>query len=258
MSDSQGFEVPVKIDFDDLPPQSQVERTLTVASDYMETVESRIAKSNLQGVVAQVARYQALDDLSSMISGVKGKLVDELILGTGLITARNIKGAIEGGLEKAKAFIGNIQFAQNFGGGNAQIQYLSAIGDAVHERQLEIASEISESAMRRFPGLSDYIEQNPTSEPSDLLKQYQRAVKLKVRDTPRYLINLLYFNQEVKAARDWEGSELAVRYKREAHLKRWPFMDSFAESGLTPKEQEGVKQAISYGTSLNLTKYKRF
>lgn len=55
-----------------------------------------------------------------MISRVKGKLVDELILGTGLVTAENIREAVGGGLEKAKAFIGNIQFAQNFSGGNAQ------------------------------------------------------------------------------------------------------------------------------------------
>lgn len=90
MPDNQEYKVPVKVEFDELPPQAQVERTLAVASNYMETVESRIARSNLQGIVAQVARYQALDDLSSMISRVKGKLVDQSILETGLVTAENL------------------------------------------------------------------------------------------------------------------------------------------------------------------------
>lgn len=96
--------LPATVEFDQLPPLAQVERFSTNTANYLETVERRIEQSNLQGVAAVVAKYQAIERLSIQTTTLRSNFATEMISGTGLISPEHLQQAVEGGLEGANAY----------------------------------------------------------------------------------------------------------------------------------------------------------
>lgn len=235
-----------------LPATDQVDFVKKAVAEHMQTVEERIQISNLSGIGANVARFEAVSDLHRQVGDVWRVMGWKALMGTGFQSNDLVKAAGKG-LDTATDFLTNIRTALQFSPDRPSKIELEDMNQAMSDEMLRIAFRTAEQVLDRFPGLQKVMKEH-ANYPEEEWQEYvkEKGLKRKAKKMPEGLEMVMEF---IRYVWKWEELDKTMVHPdnwvrnpyNDAHLKKFPAMTDIKYHFLTEKEQNAVEQVTNYG-----------
>lgn len=238
----------VKTEYGDLTPKTKAERTLTIADNFLTTVEGRIAKSGVGEIAADVARYEAASSVVHMFTRVRFDLIGRIITAVGPLDLSGVQTVERDDFFKRLGDkIGVLQFSSNFTPEAQPAEKIYQAREMLRNYSFNLACSVAQRLLPQYPELAEYVEKRNAPNMYEVVKKYRK----KHKNAPEYLDGMVAICLNIRQMQDYGNTyPLYDRFISNINTSRFQFMDQVADKALTEREQQRLGQVLAYGHDL--------